>query len=179
MPRSLFVQTDRKLVRATGGSRRHLAVEVVAPRRPTRRPVNLALVLDRSGSMHGDKLNLAREGAIRAVRSLGDEDRVSVVVYNERVVVLIPSRIAGPEAREHAETLLRRIPDDATRVTRAWRLAYSRPPSSDEIAFSLEYVDAYSRHYKSKFPDRSDVELRSWQSLCRAIMGANEFLFVE
>ena len=63
MPRSLFVQTDRKLVRTVGGSRRHLRVEVVAPRRPPRRPVNLALVLDHSGSMHGDKLNLAREGA--------------------------------------------------------------------------------------------------------------------
>ncbi len=72
-------------------------------------PVNLALVLDRSGSMHGEKLGLVREGAIRAVRSLGEDDRLSVVIYNERVVVLVPSRSADDEAKDYAETVLRRI----------------------------------------------------------------------
>jgi Ca-activated chloride channel family protein len=109
MPKSLHARADRKLIRSQGGSRRHLRVEVVAPRRPPRVPVNLALVLDRSGSMHGDKLELAREGAIRAVHSLGDEDRLSVVIYNQRVVVLVPSRVADTEAKEQAEQVLRRI----------------------------------------------------------------------
>jgi Ca-activated chloride channel family protein len=109
MPKSLHVRADRKLIRSTGGSRRHLRVEVVAPRRPPRVPVNLGLVLDRSGSMHGDKLALAREGAIRAVRSLGDEDRLSVVIYNHRVVVLVPSRTADAAAKDQAEMVLRRI----------------------------------------------------------------------
>lgn len=109
MPRSLFVQADRTAIPADGRSRRHLRVEIVAPRRPPRTPVNLALVLDRSGSMHGEKLDLVREGAIRAVRSLGDEDRVSVVIYNERVVVLVPSRVVDDPARDHAETVLRRV----------------------------------------------------------------------
>lgn len=81
----------------------------MAPRRPPRTPVNLALVLDRSGSMHGEKLDLVREGAIRAVRSLGENDRLSVVIYNERVVVLVPSRLADDVAKDHAETVLRRV----------------------------------------------------------------------
>ena len=59
--------------------------------------------------MHGDKLDLAREGAIRAVHSLGDEDRLSVVIYNQRVVVLVPSRAADSEAKEQAEQVLRRL----------------------------------------------------------------------
>jgi Ca-activated chloride channel family protein len=109
MAKSLHVRADGKLIRSDGGSRRHLRVEVVAPRRPPRVPVNLALVLDRSGSMHGDKLDLVREGAIRAVHSLGDEDRLSVVIYNQRVVILVPSRIADAAAKEQAEQVLRRI----------------------------------------------------------------------
>jgi len=109
MPRSLYVQADQRLLPSGERSRRHLRVEIVAPRRPPRMPVNLALVLDRSGSMHGEKLDLVREGAIRAVRSLGEDDRLSAVIYNERVVVLVPSRVADDVAKDHAETVLRRI----------------------------------------------------------------------
>ena len=109
MPRSLYVQADQRLLPSAERSKRHLRVEIVAPRRPPRTPVNLALVLDRSGSMHGEKLDLVREGAIRAVRSLGEDDRLSVVIYNERVVVLVPSRVADDVAKDHAETVLRRV----------------------------------------------------------------------
>ena len=97
-----------------------------------------------------------------------------------QALFMMNSKFVAEQSQRMAERLFAEEPsDDATRVARAWRLAYSRPPSADEVTFSLEYVDAYSRHYKSKFPNRSDVELRSWQSLCRAIMAANEFLFVE
>ena len=97
-----------------------------------------------------------------------------------QALFMMNSQFVAEQSQRMAERLFTEEPsDDATRVIRAWQLSYSRPPSTDEIAFSLKYVDAYTRHYKSKFPDRSDVEMRSWQSLCRAIMAANEFLFVE
>lgn len=56
-----------------------------------RTPVNVAIVLDRSGSMSGDKIRKAREAAIMAVDRLGPEDIVSVVVYNHTVQVLVPA----------------------------------------------------------------------------------------
>jgi cytochrome c553 len=97
-----------------------------------------------------------------------------------QALFMMNSKFVAEQSRRMAERLFAEEPsDDATRVARAWRLAYSRPPSTDEVASSLNYVDTYSRQYRLKFPDRSDVELRSWQSLCRAIMAANEFLFVE
>src|SRR5262245_29174591 len=74
MARSLVVRADRSLVRASGGSRRHLRVDGAAPRKRHRRPVSLGLVLDQSGSMAGPKMQLAKEGAIRAIRSLHDDD---------------------------------------------------------------------------------------------------------
>jgi Ca-activated chloride channel homolog len=58
----------------------------------TRRvPVNVALVLDKSGSMNGRKIAEARDAAIQAVRRLDANDIVSVIVYDSTVEVLVPS----------------------------------------------------------------------------------------
>jgi Ca-activated chloride channel family protein len=64
-------------------------------------------VLDRSGSMAGRKLDLAREGAIRAMRSLRTEDRASVVAYSSEAQVLIRSSVA--DAKRVAERRLLEI----------------------------------------------------------------------
>ena len=56
-----------------------------------RPPVNIALVIDRSGSMSGEKLAKAREAAIMAVRRLRHDDIVSVVAYDHNVTVLVPA----------------------------------------------------------------------------------------
>ncbi|MEQ9411614.1 MAG: VWA domain-containing protein [Fuerstiella sp.] len=53
--------------------------------------VNLAIVLDKSGSMQGEKIARAREAAIDAVRLLNDDDIVSIVTYDSTVNVLVPS----------------------------------------------------------------------------------------
>lgn len=50
-----------------------------------RTPLNLSLVLDRSGSMSGEKLAAAREAAAFLVRRLAPEDRVTVVTYDHEV----------------------------------------------------------------------------------------------
>ena len=47
-----------------------------------RTPINLSLVLDRSGSMHGEKLAAARDAAAFLVRRLAPEDRISIVAYD-------------------------------------------------------------------------------------------------
>ena len=62
--------------------------QTVQEKRP---PLNLALVLDRSGSMAGEKLARAREAAQVAVRALRDDDIVSVVTYENGVQVLVPA----------------------------------------------------------------------------------------
>ena len=54
-------------------------------------PLNLALVLDRSGSMHGEKLHFAKQAAAHLVDQLGSNDRLAVVMYDEEVDVVSPS----------------------------------------------------------------------------------------
>ncbi len=55
--------------------------------------LNLTLVLDRSGSMEGVKLELTRQAAGLAVRSLAETDRFSVVLFDDRTDTLIPSAL--------------------------------------------------------------------------------------
>ena len=59
--------------------------------REERTPVNIALVLDKSGSMRGEKMRRAKEAAIMALQRLGPEDIVSVVAYDSAVRVLVPA----------------------------------------------------------------------------------------
>ncbi|GGB86586.1 hypothetical protein GCM10011352_10600 [Marinobacterium zhoushanense] len=61
------------------------------PGRATRTPANVAIVLDRSGSMGGDKIQHAREAAIMALGRLDERDIVSVVAYDSQVEVVVPA----------------------------------------------------------------------------------------
>ena len=63
-----------------------------------RSPVNVAIVLDRSGSMEGEKIDRAKDAAILAVNMLDERDIVSIVTYSDGVYVLVPStRITDKE----------------------------------------------------------------------------------
>jgi len=53
--------------------------------------LNLSLVLDRSGSMEGEKMIRAREAAMFCVDQMLPSDRLSVVTFDDRIEVLFPS----------------------------------------------------------------------------------------
>jgi Ca-activated chloride channel family protein len=64
----------------------------------TRPPLNLSLVLDRSGSMGGEKMARAREATAYCIDQLLPSDRLSVVIFDNTVEVLIPSQLAENKA---------------------------------------------------------------------------------
>ncbi len=83
----------------------HLAVTVKAPtvdESRVRPPVNLAVVLDRSGSMSGEKLSHAKTAARQLVSQLRPTDRFSVVTYGSDVSVRFPSARATPQYKDAA-----------------------------------------------------------------------------
>ena len=57
-----------------------------------RPPINVGLVLDRSGSMRGPRIAAAKEAARMALSRLGNDDVVALVAYNHKVNILQPAR---------------------------------------------------------------------------------------
>jgi Ca-activated chloride channel family protein len=56
-----------------------------------RLPLNIAIVIDRSGSMAGSKMKFAKEAAKAIIDKLNAEDVVSVIMYDHEVTLLQPS----------------------------------------------------------------------------------------
>lgn len=67
-------------------------------------PVNFCLVLDRSGSMAGDKLNAMKAAALTVVERLGPEDRLAVVVFDDSK----PAELVAPVGPVSDRAALRR-----------------------------------------------------------------------
>lgn len=84
--------TEKAIVKISLDGVRH-------PRAGKRPPINLAIVIDRSGSMSGDKIVKARDAAIEAVERLSPDDIVSLVVYDNQVDTLIPAQRVGDGSR--------------------------------------------------------------------------------
>ena len=106
------VRPDRGLIRPTYRSNRFVLVEVTAPPARSERvrpPINLAFVLDRSGSMGGEKIRLAKQAIEEAIARLHDDDRFAIVAYDDKIDVVVPGTLATPEARRTALERLREI----------------------------------------------------------------------
>jgi Ca-activated chloride channel family protein len=120
----MSVRTDRSVVRASAHSTRHAVVSIAAPRADrahTRGPVNVAFVLDRSGSMGGEKITLARRAVDHALRLLRGTDRFSLVVYDSQIDVIVESTLATPDACTQARTRLASIEArDSTDLCGGW-----------------------------------------------------------
>jgi len=60
-----------------------------------RAPINLSLVLDKSGSMEGEKIVNLRQAAKGVIDLLNDEDIVSIVAFSDQVYTISPSTTAA------------------------------------------------------------------------------------
>jgi Ca-activated chloride channel family protein len=56
-------------------------------------PLNICLVLDRSTSMQGEKMDVAKAAAGRILRMLRPEDLFGLVVFGDRAEVMLPSSL--------------------------------------------------------------------------------------
>jgi len=101
----LKVELDRKILPAGKAERAVLKIsldpEQVVREEANRPPVNLAIVLDRSGSMGGEKIVQAKEAAIQAIRRMGAKDIVSIIAYSNHA-----ETIASAQSAKNTEKLV-------------------------------------------------------------------------
>jgi Ca-activated chloride channel family protein len=110
MALTLSAAVDRPLVRTGASSERYLMLTLQTPAGVVQRlPLNLALVVDRSGSMAGQKLARAGEAAGFVLRHLTSVDRVAIVAYDDEVTVVAPSTPLTPQAKTDLLYRLSRI----------------------------------------------------------------------
>ncbi|HEX5689355.1 MAG TPA: VWA domain-containing protein, partial [Roseiflexaceae bacterium] len=72
----------------------YLLVEAQAAAATESVPLNFCLVLDRSGSMQGDKLKAMKDATKRVVDTLTPQDIVSIVLFDDQTDVLLPATAA-------------------------------------------------------------------------------------
>ncbi|MCK5799587.1 MAG: VWA domain-containing protein, partial [Deltaproteobacteria bacterium] len=77
----------------------------------TRLPLDVGVVIDRSGSMAGAKLAHAKAAARRLVEHLHDGDHVAIVTYGSDVTLLVPSRRVDDTSRRQILATIDRITD--------------------------------------------------------------------
>lgn len=88
-----------------------LEVSAVDVPNAKRAPVNLSLVIDRSGSMSGEKIAQARRAALRLVDLLDENDRLAIVHYGSDVR-LFPGAFATVDNKERMRRYIRGISDE-------------------------------------------------------------------
>lgn len=70
-----------------------LLVQLTAPAQVTERlPLNLAAVVDRSGSMDGPKLDYTKQALLFLVDQVAPQDQLAVITYDDEVQTLFPSQ---------------------------------------------------------------------------------------
>src|SRR5687768_1546758 len=151
---TLTIRTDRRLIRARASSTRYVLVAFTAPEaapRTDRLPANVALVLDRSGSMAGErKFELARSAVEQALAMLHAEDRFTLVVYDTEVDVLMPSTQATPDAKLRALEALRRVhPRGSTDLCAGWMRGceqLARHVAEEGVTRALLLTDGLANH---------------------------------
>ncbi|MBX3188992.1 MAG: VWA domain-containing protein [Labilithrix sp.] len=72
-------------------------------------PMNLALVIDRSGSMKGERIANAMNAAVGAIERLRDGDSVTVVSFDTTAQVVVPPTRVSTETRASMERAIRSI----------------------------------------------------------------------
>ncbi|MBP0447441.1 VWA domain-containing protein [Roseomonas sp. SSH11] len=122
---------DRALAWEGGRSVRYLVADLSA-RGDARTagdapPLDLALAVDVSGSMAGDKLDAARRTATAVAEALGERDRLTLVAFDSAAELLLDARAMDEAGRREAAAAIARLePRGGTDLFGGWLLAAER-----------------------------------------------------
>jgi Ca-activated chloride channel family protein len=120
----LKIKTDLNLICKEVPTKRVLELVVQAPEAMVskERPgLNLALVIDRSGSMRGGKLANAKKAALHVLDMLQKQDHVTIVAYDDQVITLTESVPVTSETRMGLKAAVHDLaPGGMTNLSGGW-----------------------------------------------------------
>jgi len=125
---TLTTRQEKKLLRPQG-SRRHAVFSVRAsmehaPQTPAaepRRPLTLALTLDRSGSMAGEPLRMAKQVAIALIDGMTEQDQIAVVIFDDKIETVQELASVTPAVKTHVRRALAQVEArGSTALHEAW-----------------------------------------------------------
>ncbi len=110
---TLEARPERRLI-PHAPSLRHVVYRVRVATKPTaaqndRSPLTLALVIDRSGSMSGDKITTAKNAALAVLDKLDERDTAAVVVFDSEITTIQPVAPVTPAMKQHVRAELAKI----------------------------------------------------------------------
>lgn len=115
---------DRSVVAIDVDGTIHVLVDLVAPPAPgvTRKPIDVAVVIDRSGSMSGRKLEAVRRAVIQLGRLLGPADRLAVVTFDGNAQLVLP--LGSHATAEFERTIAGIRAGGSTNLSGGWLCAH-------------------------------------------------------
>lgn len=140
---------DVNLDASQPNSQRQLAISISALAESMGRaaPLNLCLILDHSGSMHGRPLDTVKQAALQIVDSLSPGDRLSIVVFDHQAKVLVPSQIIENPASVKVE-INRLKASGGTAIDEGMRLGIEElaKAKNDTISQAFLLTDGENEH---------------------------------
>ena len=107
----------------------------------------------------------------------GQRDQTTVA---PQALFMMNSEFVLSQSRTLAERLLAHdsltTPD---RIRELYELAYSRPATEAEASRGTAYLERLRATLSQSGVTSSEVEAKAWTSLCRAVLAANEFIYLE
>jgi len=100
--------------------------------REVKKPVDLVVALDISGSMSGDKIAAARNSLVQFIDLLDDRDRLQVILFSDRLISLTPLSPLGEKRDEVRRRVSGIVEEGDTRLYDAVQMAYDELESNGD-----------------------------------------------
>lgn len=120
---SLEVIAERSVVRNDQISDIDIAIDLLTTKmigeQATNYAINLCIVIDRSGSMEGEKLEQAKKGCVDIYDSLNPNDRLTVLAFDDEVISVVNPQTPPNLIKERIMAL---EPGGQTNLSKGWYL---------------------------------------------------------
>ena len=165
---------ERKLAWHRGQSVRHVVCELEAPKmvreeNEQEARINLALVLDTSGSMHGEPLQTAKQTALAIAELLTEEDVLTVVTFDSITEVVLQKVTMNDEGKDLARRQISGIQTRGmTNLSGGWF------EGAKQLSEVMEEDEEYVHHLILLSDGRANEGLLDVDKLCEHVSEMRE-----